>query len=68
LPGKGAVKGLPPAKIQPGQQDRSWQAGGKEGHRAAGDDSDDLVAPGEFSKELRDPRQRLGERGICDDR
>ena len=54
--------------IQSGQQDRSRQARGKEGHRAAGDDSDDLVPPGEFSEELGDPRQRLGERGICDDR
>jgi len=53
--------------IQSGQQDRSWQAGGKEGHWAAGDDSDELIAPGEFSEEPGDPGQWLGERGMTPD-
>jgi len=54
--------------IQSGQQDRSRQTGREKGNRAAGYDSDESVAPSKLLEEPGDLRERLGKRGICDDR
>lgn len=53
--------------IQPGQQDQLRQPRGEKADRAARDDRDDPVAPGESFEERDDPRQRLSQVRVCDD-